>query len=104
MRGRVGVRRASRAARVTAAPLPITCALRTTRAPAPRAICGGGVGGAVVGDPDGRARECAGERGERGGDAIGLVVGGHEDDGRARLRGSVGGAIYCAGPVVASDI
>lgn len=64
---------------------------------------GGGVGGAVVGDPDGRAGKRASERGERGGDAIGLVAGGYEDD-RGGVGGSVGGAIYCGAPVVASDI
>ncbi len=62
---------------------------------------GGGVVGAVVGDPDGRAGKRARERREGGGDAIGLVVGGYEDDGR--VRGSVGGAIYCGAPVVASE-
>jgi hypothetical protein len=61
----------------------------------------GGVGGAVVGDPDAGAGKRASERSERGGDAIGLVVGGYEDDGR--VRGSVGGAIYCGAPVVASE-
>ncbi len=64
---------------------------------------GGGVGGAVVGDPDGRTGKRARERGERGGDAIGLVAGGDEDD-RGDVGRSVGGAIYCGAPVVASDI
>jgi hypothetical protein len=64
---------------------------------------GGGVGGAVVGDPDGRAGKRASERSERGGNAIGLVVGSYENDNRG-VRGSVGDAIYCGAPVVASDI
>jgi len=63
---------------------------------------GGGIGGAVVGDPDGHAGKRASERGERGGEAIGLVVGSYED-GRGGIGGSVGGAIYCGAPVVASE-
>jgi hypothetical protein len=72
------------------------------RARRPGDLCGG-VGGAVVGDPDGGIGKRTRERGERGGDAIGLVVGGYENDGRG-VRGSVGDAIYCGAPVVASDI
>ena len=49
---------------------------------------------AVVGDPDRRAGKRAGERRERRGDALGLVVGGDDHD-RRGARGSVGGAIYC---------
>jgi hypothetical protein len=60
---------------------------------------GGGVGGAVVGDPDGRVWKRARERGERRADALRLVVGGDDDRG-ARVRGSVGGAVYCASPIV----
>ncbi len=82
-------RRASRAARVTAAPLPITRSLRTTRAPASRASSGGGVGRAVVGDPDRRAGESSGERVQRGPDRVGLVVGG-DDDEDVRGHGSIG--------------
>jgi hypothetical protein len=72
------------------------------RAGGPGDLCGG-VAGAVVGDPDGRAGKRPRERCERGGDAIGLVVGGYEDD-RGDVGGSVGDAIYCGAPVVASDI
>ena len=78
-------RRAARAARVIAAPLPIVRSLRTTRAPAAAGDLGGGVVGAVVGDPDRRAGKRAGERGERRGDAVGLVVGG-DDERRVRAR------------------
>jgi len=60
---------------------------------------GGGVGGAVVGDPDGRAWKRARERGERRADALRLVVSGDDED-RGRVRGSVGGAVYCASPIV----
>ncbi|MCW3019321.1 MAG: hypothetical protein JWN10_1629, partial [Solirubrobacterales bacterium] len=59
---------------------------------------GGGVVRAVVGHPDGRAGKRAAERRERRGDALGLVVGGDND--RVGARGSVGGAIYCPGPIV----
>ncbi len=55
----------------------------------------GGVSGAVVGHPQWRTRERTRESGERGGDALGLVVGSDNHDGRGS-QGSVGGAIYCA--------
>jgi hypothetical protein len=60
---------------------------------------GGGVRGAVVGDPDRRAWKRAGERVERRGDALRLVVSGDDDD-RGRAGGSVGDAVYCASPIV----
>ena len=63
----------------------------------------GGVAGAVVGDPDRRTGKRAGERRERRGDAIGLVVRRHEDDCGGVGR-SVGDAIYCGAPVMASDV
>ena len=86
-RSRAVARSASRAARVTAAPLPIAAALRTTRAPARGGDRAGGVVRAVVGDPDRRAGKRAGERRERRGDALGLVVGGDDDRlGAARDR------------------
>jgi hypothetical protein len=62
---------------------------------------GGGIGGAIVGEPDGRAGKCAGERGERGGDALGLVARRYDDD---DAGGSVGDAIYCGAPVVATGV
>jgi hypothetical protein len=58
----------------------------------------GGVAGAVVGEEDRRAGKRSGERRERGRDALGLVVRG--DDDRRGAGGSVGGAIYCPGPIV----
>jgi hypothetical protein len=64
---------------------------------------GGGIGRAVISDPDGRVGKRASERGERGGDAIGLVVSRYKHD-SASVGESVGGAIYCGAPVVASDI
>jgi len=63
----------------------------------------GGVGGAVVGNPHARAGKRVGERCERGSDAVGLVVSRHEDD-HVGVGGSVGDAIYCGAPVVASEI
>ena len=91
-------RSASRAARVKRRPCRTRAPLRTTRAPGASGDLGGGVARAVVGDPDGRAGKRAGERGERRRDALGLVVG--ADDDRVGARGSVGGAIYCPGPIV----
>jgi hypothetical protein len=43
-----------------------------------------------------------GEGGERGGDAVGLVAGGNDDD--APADGSVGGVIYCLAPVMATVV
>ena len=81
-----------------AAPRPCrSLRLRTTRAPAARGDLGGGVGRAVVGDPDRRA----GKRAARARPASRRCARPRRGRRRRRPRtgrGSVGGADYCAGP------
>ena len=57
----------------------------------------GRVGGAVVGDPHRRAGEGLSERGQGRADAVGLVVGGDDDEGVAGHVRSAAQAIVCGG-------